>query len=55
MVAHGITLREEGKIFLGQKKCPRNSFPLFSTIPTHYSSAGLRGRFGGFCDAQADF
>ena len=27
--------REEGKSFLGQKKCPRNSFPLFSTIPAH--------------------
>ena len=30
--------RERGKSFLGQKKCPRNSFPPFSTIPTHTAS-----------------
>ena len=27
--------RERDKSFLGQKKCPRNSFIPFSTIPTH--------------------
>ena len=29
-----LDLREAGKSFLGQKKCPRNYFPRFSTIPT---------------------
>ena len=35
-----------GKKFSRAEKCPRNSFPLFSTIPTRPYSSGLAIAFG---------